>query len=140
MVICFFQKEAFVGYLDSISHPKAKKMKQTVIDRLKMDWRTKNNAIDCGLFTMRHMETFMGEQAADWKCGFGREEYGEQHVQLEDLRRKYTAKILLHDINENQEIVTKAVKTYNELTAADKRKFQRTAKHRIEERLKENID
>ncbi|KAK1424715.1 hypothetical protein QVD17_20052 [Tagetes erecta] len=133
-------KEAFVGYLDSISHPKATKMKQTVIDRLKMNWRTTTNVIDCGIFTMRHMETFMGQEAADWKCGFGKEEAGNQQVQLEDLRRKYTAKILLHDINENKHLVTKTVKKYMELTANDKRKIQRSAKQRIESRLKLNID
>lgn len=34
--------------------------------RLKMRWQTKDNAIDCGIFAMRHMETYFGGGPRNW--------------------------------------------------------------------------
>ncbi|KAM0036687.1 putative Ulp1 protease family catalytic domain, papain-like cysteine peptidase superfamily [Helianthus debilis subsp. tardiflorus] len=89
-------KQAFEGYLERISHPKAANMKATPINRLKMSWRTCFNGIDCGIFLMRHMETYMGEDAKDYHCGFVEEKTGLQQKQIEGLRRKYTTKMLVH--------------------------------------------
>ncbi|KAJ0599512.1 hypothetical protein HanRHA438_Chr03g0107951 [Helianthus annuus] len=89
-------KQAFEGYLERISHPKATDMKATSINRLKMSWRTCFNCIDCGFFLMRHMETYMGEDAKDYHCGFVVENTGLQQKQIEGLRRKYTTKMLVH--------------------------------------------
>lgn len=27
---------------------------------IRMDWQTRDNCVDCGIFVMRHMETYMG--------------------------------------------------------------------------------
>ncbi|KAM0063540.1 putative papain-like cysteine peptidase superfamily [Helianthus debilis subsp. tardiflorus] len=66
-------KQAFEGYLERISQLKAANMKTTSINRLQMPWRTYFNGVDCGVFLMRHMETYMGEDANNYRCGFAEE-------------------------------------------------------------------
>ncbi|KAK9053285.1 hypothetical protein SSX86_029918 [Deinandra increscens subsp. villosa] len=122
-------KNIFEMYLESISHPKAKNIKNSTLERLEMAWRTRSNYIDCGLFLMRHMETYMGDN--DWKCGFGEEKKGKQGAVIEDLRRKYIAKILLHDINKSKDFVVKDFNKYMALTPQEKRKLQISALKRI---------
>lgn len=50
------------------------KYQATVISKLKsstikMAWQTENNSKDCGIFLMRHMETYKGH-AMNWNTGF----------------------------------------------------------------------
>ncbi|KAK9078728.1 hypothetical protein SSX86_002785 [Deinandra increscens subsp. villosa] len=118
-------KITFEKYLESISHPKAKSFKKSTLKRLEMDWRTENNHIDCGIFLMRHMETYLGID--DWNCGFDKEENGNHPMLIEDLRRKYIAKILLHDTNESKEFTVDLMKKYAEIPGNQKRKLQMTS-------------
>nr|GMD32892.1 zinc finger BED domain-containing protein RICESLEEPER 2-like [Ipomoea batatas] len=37
--------------------------------RLRMSWLETKNKIDCGVFAMRHMETYVGQSIASWDCG-----------------------------------------------------------------------
>jgi len=110
-------------------------MKQTKVEQFKMPWRTTSNSVDCGIFLMRHMEMYKGEDEKAWSCGFAANEKS-QEAQLEDLRRKYAAKILLHDINESKDLVKNDVKAYLELPGPKKRSLQKTSKKRITARLK----
>ncbi|MFS8009029.1 hypothetical protein Hanom_Chr14g01279761 [Helianthus anomalus] len=73
---------------------------------LVMPWRTYFNGIDWGIFLMRHMETYIDEDVKDLAYGFAVEDTNKQGPQIIDLRRKYTTKILLHEINEHKESVT----------------------------------
>ncbi|KAI3744444.1 hypothetical protein L1987_57525 [Smallanthus sonchifolius] len=93
-------KEAFVSFIADFTHPKTDEMDDTVVKRFEMPWRTTVNNKDCGIFMMRHMETYMGEEEKAWQCGFGVESENVQEKQIEDLCRKYCAKIMLHEINE----------------------------------------
>lgn len=52
---------------------------------MQMPWRTENNVIDCGIFLMRHMETFQGQTDKEWKCGFVKES-DDQDEQIHLLR------------------------------------------------------
>ncbi|KAK9080794.1 hypothetical protein SSX86_000552 [Deinandra increscens subsp. villosa] len=131
-------KITFEKYLESISHPKAKSFKKSTLKRLEMDWRTENNHIDCGIFLMRHMETYLGID--DWNCGFDEEENGNHPMLIEDLRRKYIAKILLHDTNESKEFTVDLMKKYAEIPGNQKRKLQMTSIRRITERLREELN
>ncbi|KAM0046589.1 putative Ulp1 protease family catalytic domain, papain-like cysteine peptidase superfamily [Helianthus debilis subsp. tardiflorus] len=133
-------KQAFEGYLERILHPKAANMKATSINRLQMPWRTYFNGVDCGIFLMRHMETYMGEDANKYHCGFAKEESGLQKKQIEDLRRKYTTKILLHDANENKPYVVSLVSNFQELPAKEKQKLKRGGFKRILSRLLHEVD
>nr|GME13353.1 zinc finger BED domain-containing protein RICESLEEPER 2-like [Ipomoea batatas] len=37
--------------------------------RMQMAWRDHKNKIDCGVFLMRHMETYLGQGVKKWDCG-----------------------------------------------------------------------
>ncbi|KAL8210949.1 hypothetical protein R6Q57_005386 [Mikania cordata] len=97
------------------------------IVRYKMPWRTSHNHVDCGVFLMRHMETFQGNDKKKYDAGFALEEDKLQKKQLVGLRRKYAAKILLHDVNEAKSVVLTEMKAYLDLTADEKKVLQKTA-------------
>ncbi|MFS7889964.1 putative Ulp1 protease family catalytic domain, papain-like cysteine peptidase superfamily [Helianthus anomalus] len=49
--------------------PAIKALETSMIERKEMKWRTLTNGIDCGVFTMRLMETYKGENTmVDWVC------------------------------------------------------------------------
>ncbi|PWA99037.1 hypothetical protein CTI12_AA013040 [Artemisia annua] len=61
-----------------------------------LKWKTKNNFIDCGVFTMLHMDNYTGEAPGKWDCGLVAESK-EQSDQLRVLRFKLATKILLRE-------------------------------------------
>ncbi|KAI3744508.1 hypothetical protein L1987_57591 [Smallanthus sonchifolius] len=85
------------AYLDSIGCNISKTM-MAEINRVEMPWRMLHNKVDCGIFAMRHMETFIG--STTWQCGFDPEkELEKQTRQITELRYKYVSMILLLDLN-----------------------------------------
>ncbi|KAI3729014.1 hypothetical protein L6452_17660 [Arctium lappa] len=86
-----------IKHLITVDHAAAKDMKGVVQERATMIWQMQHNGYDSGVFTMRHTETFMGDMNL-WKTGYS-EEGQRQQTQLEDLKKKYVAKIALHDQN-----------------------------------------
>lgn len=93
-------------------------MRKVDCERVEMSWRTKDNHTDCGIFMMRHMETYVG-CAKNWKCGF-KNEGTEQQSQIEDLRKKYLAKILKAEINTQRSSVMKELAFFRRLGTKDK--------------------
>ncbi|PWA64130.1 lectin protein kinase family protein [Artemisia annua] len=70
---------------------------------LKMNWRTREERIDCGVYMMAHMELYEGETvAAKWKTGLLEEKDKGHREQIDNLRSKYAAKIILHQENEDE--------------------------------------
>ncbi|XP_020255358.1 uncharacterized protein LOC109832389 [Asparagus officinalis] len=98
----------FVRYLADKKHHKASEINTLTPDRLEMEWRTAENKFDCGIFVMRHMETYMGGGTANWNSGFHRE--GERlKNQLHRLRSIYCCQILTEPTNElAKEVIRKA--------------------------------
>nr|GMD28507.1 uncharacterized protein LOC109146919 [Ipomoea batatas] len=45
--------------------------------QMQMRWRVPNNKIDCGVYLMRHMESFAGQPVKQWNCGLVK---GDQRV------------------------------------------------------------
>ncbi|KAI3798056.1 hypothetical protein L1987_33323 [Smallanthus sonchifolius] len=133
-------KEAFVSFIADFAHSKTDEMNDTVIKRFVMPWRTTENTKDCGIFMMRHMETYMGEEEKAWHCGFGLESEKVQEKQIEDLRRKYCAKILLHEINGLKHYIVEELKTYLQISYPSRKILEENSKKRIEERLKRELD
>ncbi|KAH6822084.1 hypothetical protein C2S53_020094 [Perilla frutescens var. hirtella] len=43
-------------------------VRRACMARLEMSWRDTNNNNDCGVYVMRHMETYMGQSVNAWKC------------------------------------------------------------------------
>ena len=50
----------------NISESKARQLHNVPIVRLEMKWRTLHNKLDCGVFAMRHMETYKGNGLRTW--------------------------------------------------------------------------
>jgi Ulp1 family protease len=44
---------------------------------VKMPWRNIRNVHDCGIYMMRHMETFMGDRK--WNCGLKKKTWRNSH-------------------------------------------------------------
>nr|GMD87443.1 ulp1 protease family, C-terminal catalytic domain-containing protein [Ipomoea batatas] len=77
---------------------KAKKIQKLKVKRMKMAWRDNRNKIDCGVFLMRHMETFRCQLPELWNCGLQK----ENKDQLNALRVKYLTALVMSDLNEHR--------------------------------------
>ncbi|KAL8249271.1 hypothetical protein R6Q59_006139 [Mikania micrantha] len=93
-----------------------------------MPWRTEFNKVDCGVLLMRHIETYRGF-LLDWDCGLCKEEEVNnlQKLQLNDLRKMYVTKIILHDLNERFEWVSRDLMKYMQLLVEVMREADRIA-------------
>ncbi|KAK1396116.1 hypothetical protein POM88_005979 [Heracleum sosnowskyi] len=67
--------------------------------------------IDCGIFVMRHMESYMGQPWTGWETGLDKESV-KQRGQLVDLCRMYCHDILGNALNANREKVIKRATDY----------------------------
>nr|GMD40891.1 uncharacterized protein LOC109153584 [Ipomoea batatas] len=87
---------AFSEYLRKKGHTSlAERVSKMQVELVKMSWRTADNKIDCGLYCMRHMETYMGNP--QWKCGFTPKNPNDPY--LASLRALYTSRILMMPVN-----------------------------------------
>ncbi|KAL2899010.1 putative lipid kinase YegS [Bienertia sinuspersici] len=68
-----------------------------LIKLLTMPWRTDDNNIDCGVYTMRHMETYYGKRK--WDCGLKADNFDA----LKKLRIHFTNEILTSKVNKSRE-------------------------------------
>nr|GEX43127.1 hypothetical protein [Tanacetum cinerariifolium] len=91
-------RKVFVQYLYYVKHQKAGAIEKAKIKRMKMSWKTTRNSTDCGVFTMLHMESYIGGVEGEWKCGLAKESK-KQNEQLNSLRSKFAAKIILSEFN-----------------------------------------
>uniref|UniRef100_A0A803N7X6 Ubiquitin-like protease family profile domain-containing protein n=1 Tax=Chenopodium quinoa TaxID=63459 RepID=A0A803N7X6_CHEQI len=69
---------------------------------LKMSWRTNDNNDDCGVFLLKHMETYHGEKDTNWESGIKLNDIN----QTKKLRVDFCAKILSHKENELHHEIT----------------------------------
>ncbi|GKE28001.1 ulp1 protease family, C-terminal catalytic domain-containing protein, partial [Tanacetum coccineum] len=94
----------FIYYLGYIKHPKVDAFFSAIPKILRMTWRTTKNAVDCGLFVMRHIEMYNG--SGEWINNMKNEKEG-QKSQINFFRPKYLAKILLLPYNTSTEELLK---------------------------------
>lgn len=66
------------------------------IKRLALPWRDDENKVDCGVFAMRHMETYMGQRMRDWKLELS----GLATNAIQDLRIKYVKTLQTSEAND----------------------------------------
>ncbi|KAJ0823748.1 putative nodulin homeobox protein [Helianthus annuus] len=131
----------FCRYLSQIQPGVAEKLRTTEPVRLKFPWQTLYNVIDCGIFLMRHMETYNGTSVKEWTCGFSAERnikgevLGNQAKEIEDLRKKYISKMLLSDVNTARVDVEREVKEFAYLDEDERVKLEEDAAERICQRL-----
>ncbi|XP_076955981.1 uncharacterized protein LOC143630996 [Bidens hawaiensis] len=137
-------RETFASYLALVDHPDLSKVNTSTLTRVDIPWASKSNHIDYGVFMMRHMETFKGCVTKEWfaDCGLSDEVdargkvIGKQKAELNDLRRKYVAKMLLNEINLTKEDFVQVMMEYDSLSADSKMGLENTTSSRIIERLK----
>ncbi|KAI7730002.1 hypothetical protein M8C21_024636, partial [Ambrosia artemisiifolia] len=91
-------KDVVAKYLMAIGHPNIYKIVATVPYRLELSYATVDNVKDCGVFLMRHMETWMGITEERWHCGFPNDKK-KQKTKLSLLRKRYAARIMSSDAN-----------------------------------------
>ncbi|PWA75669.1 ulp1 protease family, C-terminal catalytic domain-containing protein [Artemisia annua] len=113
-------KKVLVAYLDQVKHPMTECIRNTKPIRMQMKWRTKNNHVDCGVFLMLHMESYHGLK--NWDCGLFSES-DKQKRQLDLLRSKYAAKILLSDLNLIKNKFLKLVQVFEEKSENERKKM-----------------
>ncbi|XP_071709499.1 uncharacterized protein [Rutidosis leptorrhynchoides] len=89
-----------VEYLKSIGHVKAPNTEASKVVVPELRWGTRRNFIDCGVFVMRHMETYAGGSVNRWDCGLV--EGRSQKFTLNKLRKKYAIKLLFSDENKQK--------------------------------------
>ncbi|GKA57827.1 peptidase C48, SUMO/sentrin/Ubl1, partial [Tanacetum coccineum] len=77
----------FLDFLAYQNHPAQGVMGNATRMILRLGCMTKKNFIDCGVFTMRHMETYMGGGEYDDRCEL-RRECKARKLQLDELRLK----------------------------------------------------
>ncbi|PWA95284.1 ulp1 protease family, C-terminal catalytic domain-containing protein [Artemisia annua] len=113
----------FEDFLSCENHPAQGFLRYADRMILRLGCMTKNNDIDCGVFAMRHMETYLFGGEYDDLCGLRREGKDQQH-QLDDLRKKYAAKILLTDINKKKADFKNEELTYKLLPLAQRQRLE----------------
>ncbi|KAL8227401.1 hypothetical protein R6Q59_000134 [Mikania micrantha] len=97
-------KYIFLMYLHLVGHPKANDIGSSKIEKLKNNWATTKNFVNCGVFVMRHMEMFMGNHIRSWDCGFPKDEKSKK-AKCTLLRKKYACKMITSYINKHKERV-----------------------------------
>ncbi|CAI9277400.1 unnamed protein product [Lactuca saligna] len=119
-------KILFTLYIDALNHPKRNSIKRAVTVRLSMAWMTKMNYIDCGVFVLRHMETYKGDDLDKWNVGLEPEfpDNDDQQMQLNELRKKYVTKILTSDLNLIKRSLHKKLASYDKLSDLEKENFK----------------
>ncbi|PWA63495.1 hypothetical protein CTI12_AA353530 [Artemisia annua] len=118
-------------------YPHFKALDDYKVANVKMSWQTNNNYVDCGIFAMRYMETYLGNK--DFDVGFV-PEGKEQKKQIEDLRKKYMTKILLSEYNENIRVVESEIEDYHRLTLKEKKMLQDKSAKNIADRASEYFE
>ncbi|KAL4575290.1 hypothetical protein LXL04_022132 [Taraxacum kok-saghyz] len=102
--VTYHIKRLFFDYLMVNENEKASIFKDICLRQEQMKWCTTKNIYDCGIFAMRHMETYKGQEEGKWSCGLP-PEGPKQYRLIQILRAKYMFKILNSDINLRREKV-----------------------------------
>ncbi|MFS7953455.1 hypothetical protein Hanom_Chr07g00618821 [Helianthus anomalus] len=84
-----------------VNHPKSAEIVIADVVRLDFEWKTVNNIVDCGVFVMRHMETWFGVTADKWDNGFPLS-HKETKAMLTRLRKKYAVILVTSEANKHR--------------------------------------
>ncbi|KAL8260347.1 hypothetical protein R6Q59_028300 [Mikania micrantha] len=122
-------RDVFAKYLLAKDHPSALKIHHLTPILVDLPWKTTKNGVDCGIFSMRHIDTCMGKGVRKWKTGLHQESEA-QDKQLNQLRFKYLCKILLSNVNFLKEDVLVQAREHDSL-APNKKQWQKTVLNQI---------
>lgn len=127
----------FEDYLLNKNNPHHERMSLADRKVMQLGCRTTNNYVDCGVFTMRHMETYKGNGA---DLCFLSKEGKKQMKELKELRIKYAVKILLSDCNLVKSDIDKEVHRFRSVPDEEKKRLRKDAFERIKLRVSTKLD
>ncbi|PWA53295.1 Peptidase C48, SUMO/Sentrin/Ubl1 [Artemisia annua] len=107
-------KDMFAHHLELHRHKRYASIKKLNAKIPRLKWSTRSNYRDCGVFSMLHMESYMGEAPSKWDCGLVAESK-EQFDMLRRLRFKFATKMLLHELNVHREKMLDEAKEFDKL-------------------------
>ncbi|GJW10300.1 hypothetical protein Tco_1576127 [Tanacetum coccineum] len=113
------KKKLFASHLRLYGHERHSKIGRLKARIPKLKWKTKANVKDCGIFTMLHMESYMGQTAKTWDCGLVAESK-QQCDMLRQLRFKFATKILLHEINVHAQKMIRYAEEFDKIVGFQK--------------------
>ncbi|XP_057769044.1 uncharacterized protein LOC130989101 [Salvia miltiorrhiza] len=106
-------RNMFVDFMEKNGHSKrVQKLKKASIDMLDLPWVDPENDTDCGIYVMRHMETFKGEYSGKWITGMKR----NSKQQMRYMRVKYCAAIVGASSNLLKDNILSEAEKYCRLT------------------------
>lgn len=114
----------FEDYLLHKNNPYYERMSQAERKLMQLGCRTTNNFVDCGVFTMRHMETYKGNGAD--LCSLSKEGK-KQQKELNGLHIKYAVKMLLSDCNLVKSDIDREVHRFRNVPQEEKKRLRKDA-------------
>ncbi|GKA90401.1 ulp1 protease family, C-terminal catalytic domain-containing protein, partial [Tanacetum coccineum] len=116
---CEVLKKLFARHLKLYGHKRHASVGNLKEKIPKLKWKTKANFRDCGIFTMLHMESYIGETAKAWDCGLVAESKLQSDM-LRCLRFKFATKILLHEVNVHARKMFELAKEFDKVKPQEK--------------------
>nr|GEW03941.1 hypothetical protein [Tanacetum cinerariifolium] len=104
--------DSFIDYLERKKYQNCYDLILAKPKVVEIPWKTTYNSHDCGVFVMRHMETYLGKGKFLQEL---KKEGPGQKVQLNMLRAKYMVKILLMSFNEKKKTLLKQAQPYTKM-------------------------
>ncbi|CAI9271372.1 unnamed protein product [Lactuca saligna] len=107
-------KKLFCNYLTSQHHPMAKTLTFKAARVMNISWLVEKAGTECGIYLMRHMETYMGEYEGRWECGLTGKMPADVSATIK-LRIKYMARLLTSDFNKFKNMIVKDIEAFRKL-------------------------
>ena len=101
---------------------------------MNISWQVEQAGTDCGIYLMRHMESYMGESERRWECGLTGKKAGDVTAILE-LRMKYMARLLTADFNKYKSMIVTDFEAFRKLDILEQTMIlQQSAENRKKKR------
>ncbi|CAI9304483.1 unnamed protein product [Lactuca saligna] len=107
-------KKLLGNYLKTKYYQKSTAFHKIKASVMKMTWKVEKEGSDCGVYLMRHMESYMGENEGRWDCGFTRKKQTDL-LALNNLRIKYMARLMKSEYKKHKSMLEKDAEAYERL-------------------------
>ena len=64
----FYQLKGLAEYMKHLGYEDANRIEEYTVVLEKMKWRSNNDYTNCGVYIMKHMETFTADPNESWIC------------------------------------------------------------------------
>ena len=135
-----FQKKHFGRYMTEINHPRTNSVLLAKIPQkvFETTCRTRKNGVDCGVFVMRNMEHYKGENEGEYKSKIQRESQVQKDT-LNRMRYRYAYTLLMSELNLKKEELFTRAKLYAEKPIEERNQDKLEAASKMKQRLRETV-